>query len=53
MLLSTLAHLPHPRQHRHPFHTLLFIPYYAIIITEVDDDGMEILLYNHPDSGRQ
>ena len=53
MLLSALAHLPRPRQHRHPFHTPLFFSYYAIIITEVDDDGMEMLLHNHPDMGRQ
>jgi hypothetical protein len=27
--------------------------YRTIIITEVDDDGMIILLHNHPDSGRR
>ncbi len=30
---------------------LCFFLYYAIIITEVDDDGMEILLHNNPDTG--
>jgi hypothetical protein len=24
--------------------------YYAIVITEVDDDGTERILHNHPDS---
>ena len=31
-------------------HTSVFF-YYSIIITDVDDDGMEKLLHNHPDSG--
>ncbi len=53
MLSRAVAHLPCSQQHRYPFHTLLFCFYHAIIITEVDDDGMEILLHNHPDSGRR
>jgi hypothetical protein len=33
--------------------TSVFFLYHSIIITEVDDDGMIMLLHNHPDLGRQ
>jgi hypothetical protein len=53
MLLPTVAHLPCSQQHRYLFHAPLFCFYHAIIIMEVDDDYMEILLNNHPDSGHR
>jgi hypothetical protein len=46
-------HLPGSPQQRPPFHTPLSFAYYAIIITEVDDDGTEIILHNHPDLDRR
>ncbi len=46
-------HLPGSPQQRPPFHTPLSFAYYAITIMEVDDDGTEIILHNHPDSGCQ
>ncbi len=50
---TPLRLLPGSPQQRPPFHTPLSFAYYAIIITEVDDDGTEIILHNHPDSGCQ
>jgi hypothetical protein len=46
-------HLPGSPQQGPPFHTPLSFAYYAIIIMEVDDDGKEIILHNHPYSGCQ
>ncbi len=46
-------HLPGSPKQRPPFHTPLSFAYYAIIIMEVDDDGTEIILHNHPDSGHR
>jgi hypothetical protein len=53
LLSCAVAHLPRSQQHRHPFDRPLFFFYRTIIITKVDDNGMIILLHNHPDSGRQ
>jgi hypothetical protein len=50
---TPLRHLPSSPQQRPPFHTPLSFAYYAIIITEIDNDGMEIILHNHPDSSHQ
>jgi hypothetical protein len=48
MLSCAVTHLLRSTLHQPPFHTLLHFLYYAIIITEVGDDGMGILLHNHP-----